>query len=88
MPSNTKKFVVVILQGTKKVAGGEITLFLFARLHTKDNSDATDQGACVSGVSRGVVQEAREAKVGDLADQVAVDQDIPRREVSVHVVHV
>jgi len=48
----------------------------------------TDQGACVSGVSRSVVQKARQAKVGDLADQVAVDQDIPGGEVSVDVVHV
>lgn len=48
----------------------------------------TNQRACVSGVSGGVVQKARQAKVGDLADQVAVDQDISGGEVSVNIVHV
>lgn len=48
----------------------------------------TDQGARVSGVSRSVVQKAWQAKVRDLADQVAVDQDIPGGEVSVNIVHV
>lgn len=48
----------------------------------------TDQQACVSGVSWSVVQETWEAEVGDLADQVAVDQDIAGGEVSVNVVHV
>lgn len=52
------------------------------------HSDVTHQGACVSGVSGSVVQEARQAKIGDLADQVAVHQDISGGEVSVHVIHV
>lgn len=55
---------------------------------TLSRSHRTHQRARVSGISRSVIQEAWEAKVRDLAHQVAVDQDISGSEVSVDVVHV
>ena len=48
----------------------------------------THQGAGVGGIWRVVLQESRQAKVGHLADQVAVDQDVACGQVAVDVVHV
>ena len=48
----------------------------------------THQGAGVGGVGRVVLQEARQAEVRHLADQVAVDQDVAGGQVAVDVVHV
>lgn len=47
----------------------------------------TYQGAGVGGVRRIVLQVAREAKVRHFAHQVAVDQDVPGSQISVHVIH-
>lgn len=51
-------------------------------------SAQTHQGAGVGRVGRVLVQEAREAEVGNLAHQVAVDEDVARCQVAVDVVHV
>ena len=55
---------------------------------TADWTGGTHQGAGVGGVRRVVLEEAREPKVGHLAHQVAVDQDVAGGQVAVHVVHV
>lgn len=48
----------------------------------------THQGAGVGRVGRVLVQKAREAKVGNFAHQVAVNEDIACCQVAVDVVHV
>lgn len=50
-------------------------------------SQGTYQGAGVGRVGRIILQIAREAKVRHFAHQVAVDQDVPGSQISVHIIH-